>query len=269
MLLDGLVDKVNVILVDDDISLLETSRRLLSLSGFKVTSTQDGRVALQWLLAGAECRILVTDLRMPWMSGLELLIEARCYQPSLPVVIYSAFGSQAAAVAAARLGASEFVSGMLLGDDDIVAVVRRNIDKRPFCGTDLALLVGPALARWLPLVEGVIGSDDDVATVKDWAIELAVSETTLKRRCVACGVHASNALDFGRAARIVSRYSKRSVNWYNVLDIAENTTLVVFLSRAGFSQAEAVPTLSTFIEGQCFITDPELLTALSRLLHAI
>jgi ActR/RegA family two-component response regulator len=253
-----------VLIVDDDADTLVTYARILTAAGYEIATANGCRAGLA-LLETESFRLLLTDVRMPDGSGLEVLAEARHRRPLLPVVVYSAWGTPALETAARQLGAAEF-HGELLDIDSILVLTHKYVDVPDPVGlTDTAAkdALGPATRRWMSIVLAVTASETDIPTIKEWSNEIQHSVTTLKRYCSACGVTASDSLDFARALRVVRSYSGRPVNWYNALDIADPITLNSFLSRAGLSNSPALPRVSTFISNQHFVTDVGLLKAIS------
>src|SRR5512145_2324448 len=99
---------MRLLLVEDK----ETFRRLLvqALAGtaWEVLALGDPREALEALERGP-FEVLVTDLRLPGFSGLELLRRAKRIQPGLRIVLMSAFGEPKDIVEAMRCGADEFL----------------------------------------------------------------------------------------------------------------------------------------------------------------
>jgi CheY-like chemotaxis protein len=81
--------KTRILLVDDDEDLRGIIRRFLDRSGFSVTTATHGREALE-RLATERADLVVTDLMMPEMSGLELIRELRSGHPTLPIIAMSA-----------------------------------------------------------------------------------------------------------------------------------------------------------------------------------
>jgi CheY-like chemotaxis protein len=248
-----------VLVVDDDLGRLQTLRHVLSAEGYDVVTAQGGALGLDRLRA-EDFQLVLTDLRMPDLSGLELLAEIREEAPNQPVIIFTAHGSSATKSAAARLGAVAYVDG-LWHTDLILDLVRQNIGMRHDPTERPDESVGPAIRRWVSVVVAAIKADDDLPTVRDWAERLQKSVTTIKRWCLNCGVQASDSLDFARALRIAVTHAGRTCNWYNELDIAEPKTMAVFLQRAGISPNGIIPDVSTFLKHQQFIVAPILLKA--------
>lgn len=77
--------------VDDEVLFLEGIRRLLERHGYRVITAHNGQEALQALEQGAAscCKVMVTDLLMPEMSGIELIEAVRQRYPNLAIVVMS------------------------------------------------------------------------------------------------------------------------------------------------------------------------------------
>ncbi|MBW2737211.1 MAG: sigma-54-dependent Fis family transcriptional regulator, partial [Deltaproteobacteria bacterium] len=97
--------------------------RILEDAGYAVDAVEDGVQAISRL--GADFQLVITDLRMPRATGLEVLAAARESYPELPVVVLTAFGSIPGAVDAMRLGAFDYLSKPLPDPDALRSVVRR------------------------------------------------------------------------------------------------------------------------------------------------
>lgn len=97
-----------ILIIEDEAKL----RRLLELNlgddGFKTLSAGDAETGLK-LLASEPVHLVLTDLKLPGMSGVELLHAAKRQNGSLPIVVMTAFGSVETAVEAMKAGASDYV----------------------------------------------------------------------------------------------------------------------------------------------------------------
>ena len=103
-----LPNQERVLLVDDDESFLEVMAFLLEEEGYEVVRAKNGTEAFERLQAGP-FPVMVTDLKMPGMDGLTLLKKAHGVAPSLLVIVATAFGDMATAVAAMKAGAFDFL----------------------------------------------------------------------------------------------------------------------------------------------------------------
>jgi DNA-binding NtrC family response regulator len=98
-----------ILIVDDDRGMCEMIEADLQLRGFDPTWTTVPSEALQMIKTGS-FQVVLTDLKMPGMSGTELCERIVANRPDLPVLVMTAFGSMETAVAAIRAGAYDFVT---------------------------------------------------------------------------------------------------------------------------------------------------------------
>ena len=100
---------IKVLLVDDDEAVLRDYGRLLRSFGFSVDPAHDGRSALDQLEA-ADHDVVVSDLLMPGMSGLEFLREVRARDLDIPVLLITGAPDVASAMQAIEYGASRYLA---------------------------------------------------------------------------------------------------------------------------------------------------------------
>jgi two-component system chemotaxis sensor kinase CheA len=100
-----------VLVVDDQFTVRELQRSILRASGYRVEVACDGREALGMLSAAGDFDIVVTDLQMPEMDGLELLgaIRADLDRSSLPVIVVTSRGSEEDRKRGAQAGADAYI----------------------------------------------------------------------------------------------------------------------------------------------------------------
>jgi two-component system C4-dicarboxylate transport response regulator DctD len=122
------MDEIEIILVEDDPTVREGSVQALDLAGFTVRafdSAEPARALLQ-----PHCpAVLVSDVRLPGLSGLELLAAARAVDPELPVILVTGHGDIAMAVQAMHDGAYDFIEKPY-SSEQLADVVRRAAEKR-------------------------------------------------------------------------------------------------------------------------------------------
>lgn len=99
-----------ILIVDDDPSILEVLDARLSASNFKVLKAKDAAGAEQILKAQNGIDLLVSDIKMPGKSGIELFTDIRKSLPDLPVIFLTAYGTIPDAVDAMKLGAADYIS---------------------------------------------------------------------------------------------------------------------------------------------------------------
>jgi two-component system nitrogen regulation response regulator GlnG len=124
-----MADTLSVWLVDDDSSIRWVLERALRASGMQPRAFEDARTALAAL--GVDTPdVLITDIRMPGMSGLKLLDEVHAAKPALPVIVMTAHSDLDAAVAVYKGGAFEYLPKPF-DIDEAVALVRRAAQQSP------------------------------------------------------------------------------------------------------------------------------------------
>ncbi|HDL6857893.1 TPA: two-component system response regulator GlrR [Yersinia enterocolitica] len=99
----------NLLLVDDDPSLLKLLGMRLTSEGFNVTTAESGQEALR-LLMREKIDLVISDLCMDEMDGMALFAEIQKHQPGMPVIILTAHGSIPDAVAATQQGVFSFLT---------------------------------------------------------------------------------------------------------------------------------------------------------------
>src|SRR3954452_9715859 len=114
-----------ILVCDDQEMMRESLASTLAREGHEVVAATDGAVALE-KITERRFDLLITDLKMPRMTGIELLAEARKLRPELPVIMMTAFATVQTAVEAMKLGAYDYI-------------------QKPFDGEEIKLLVDRTL----------------------------------------------------------------------------------------------------------------------------
>jgi two-component system response regulator HydG len=120
--------KPSVLVVDDETSILDSVRILLKTEGFTPHVAHGGRAGLE-ALATMRPDIVVSDVRMPGVDGLQLLAAARAQDPTLPVVLMTAQATLQSAIQAVNDGAFYYLQKPFR-NDELVAIVRRAAETR-------------------------------------------------------------------------------------------------------------------------------------------
>jgi nitrogen regulation protein NR(I) len=97
-----------ILIVDDDPRLRQSFERLLAAEGHHVLTAATGEAAVE-LLGQSLPDLVIMDVRLPGMNGLEAFMEMRKVEPRLPVIIMTAFGTTETAIEATKLGAYDYV----------------------------------------------------------------------------------------------------------------------------------------------------------------
>jgi DNA-binding NtrC family response regulator len=121
-------DTPKVLVVDDESGILDTLRILLKGQGFHVETAVGGQQGIDRL---TETRpdLVLTDVRMPSVGGLEVLAAARELDPALPVILMTAQASLQTAIRAVNEGAFYYIQKPF-ANDELVAICRRAVESR-------------------------------------------------------------------------------------------------------------------------------------------
>jgi DNA-binding NtrC family response regulator len=114
---------MRILIVDDEAPIRDSLQEILESEGFEVELAGDGLQALQ-ILTDSEFDLVLSDIKMPRMDGMELLTHLAKNFPRLPVVMISAHGTVQTAVEATKLGAFDFITKPL--DLDRLLITLRN-----------------------------------------------------------------------------------------------------------------------------------------------
>ncbi|HTZ52280.1 MAG TPA: sigma-54 dependent transcriptional regulator [Spirochaetia bacterium] len=101
--------KLTILVADDEKNIREGLREALALDGYEVLTAADGQEALEAVTRG-DVDLLITDLKMPRLSGEELLKSVTAQSPTLPVIILTGHGTIESAVQAMHDGAYDFLT---------------------------------------------------------------------------------------------------------------------------------------------------------------
>ena len=126
----------NIFFVDDEPKVRKMVGRTLEQAGFKVSCFARATECLKQLHSQT-CDLLITDVKMPEMDGIELLTKVKHIIPSLPVLVITGYGDIKMAVKALKLGASDFIEKPLDRQSFLSAVdsvLKRNTQTHPLVG---------------------------------------------------------------------------------------------------------------------------------------
>jgi len=120
--------KPSVLVIDDESAILDTLRILLKKEGFEVATAQGGKAGLEQIRAGVHDLIL-SDVRMPQVTGIDILQASREQDPMTPVILMTAQASLQTAISAVNQGAYYYLQKPF-ANDELVAILRRACEFR-------------------------------------------------------------------------------------------------------------------------------------------
>jgi DNA-binding NtrC family response regulator len=186
----------NILIVDDDDSLRRVLEFQLVEAGYEVTASSSGREALGFF-SNEEFDCLITDWRMPQMTGSQLVQQATAIKSEIPVIVITAFGDVDTAVEVMRGGAFDFITKPFNRQGILLTIEK-------------ALKYGRALAENRRLrrrvheefrLENVIGTSEKMCQVFDLVERVSKTDVTVLiegesgtgKELIAKGIHASGA----------------------------------------------------------------------------
>jgi two-component system nitrogen regulation response regulator GlnG len=131
----------HILVVDDDPQLRQSFEKLLTEEGHRVRTAATGEAALEMVRAAAP-DLVIMDVRLPGMSGLETFRAMHETEPKLPVIIMTAYGTTETAIEATKLGAFEYVLKPF-DIPDILALIAQALDAGRFMRSRVEMNVPP------------------------------------------------------------------------------------------------------------------------------
>jgi DNA-binding NtrC family response regulator len=129
--------KQTILIVDDDLHILEVLEARLASMQYRVITAAGAEPALD-ILRDKTVDLLITDVRMPGLSGMDLFVQTQSLRPGMPVIFLTAFGTIPDAVKAVKAGAADYLT-------------------KPFDGRELVLKVQEVLKKTAPVAAPLEG----------------------------------------------------------------------------------------------------------------
>ncbi len=185
-----------ILIIDDDTSVRESTERILRAAGYAVETAAEGERGLSLAAAGG-FDVILSDMRMPGMSGLELLRKLRDQRVDSAFIIMTGFGTVETAVEAMKLGAVDFVQKPFFRDELLMRV--RSAAERRQLARQVDLL--QRTIRPAGSIETLIGTSPAMTQVKErirraapvQGTVLVTGETGTGKELAARAIHAGSA----------------------------------------------------------------------------
>jgi len=165
---------VKILVVDDEPAQRELVSGFLARHAFEVTTARDGAEALE-RFRSEPADLILTDQKMPGLSGLELLAAARAVTPEVAVIVMTAYGTIEDAVAAIKAGATDYLTKPL-NLDELLHRIGQVRDRQRLLGENRELR---AALQERHRVEGVIGESGRMQEVLSLVRRVAASDATV------------------------------------------------------------------------------------------
>jgi two-component system response regulator HydG len=168
--------KPRILVVDDEASARSGLAKLLSQEGYEVETAADGLLALE-VLAERTPALIVTDLKMPNMDGMQLIAKVRETYPGIPIVVATAFGEISSAVAAMRAGAEDYLTKPI-EFDALLLIVERALERSQLAA-EAENLRRQLRTRDHDGLEGLIGTSPPMQRVYAMARQVAPARASV------------------------------------------------------------------------------------------
>ncbi|GAB4317762.1 MAG: sigma-54 dependent transcriptional regulator [Candidatus Zixiibacteriota bacterium] len=152
----------------------EFMKIMLGKEGYEVDAEQSGRRAIE-RVSEKPYDMVIADLMMPEMSGLQVLDEIRETKPDLPFLVMTAFASVETAIEALKKGASDYITKPFKVDE-IKLAIQKTLETRELRKENLEL---KALLNSENAFDRLIGDDPQIRKVKAMAAEVAATDATI------------------------------------------------------------------------------------------
>ncbi len=158
-----------ILIVDDDLNVLQVLEARLQSSGFTIFKAENGQTALKILKENSNIDLMICDMKMPGMSGMEVMTKARELHPGIPIIFLTAYGSIPDAVNAVKAGAVDYLAKPFDGRE-LVYKLRKVLEDNPKLAPgddddlfkDMEIAVSPKMKELYALVKKVAQSDVNV-----------------------------------------------------------------------------------------------------------
>ena len=166
--------KANILVVDDEPNARTALAEILKSEGYAVETAGDGFKAMARMAEFAPDLVL-TDLKMPGLDGVELMKKVKEQDPELPVIVMTAFGAVETAVSAMREGAADYLQKPL-NSDELLIVLERALERTKL-RREASELRSQLRERYS--FENIVGSSPEMQQVFKSVAQIAPSRATI------------------------------------------------------------------------------------------
>ena len=201
-----------VLVVDDQRNMRATTAMILREAGHAVEEAEDGTAALR-RVADEAFDVVLTDLRMPEVDGMDVLRGAQRLAPETQVIVMTAYGTIESAVEAIRRGAYDFLAKPFK-EDELLLRVGKALEKRRLLG-EVSLLAGELRKR--DGLERIVGRSRAMQEVLERVVRVAPTDATV----LVSGESGTGKELVARALHLASRRGQRAFIPVNCAAITE------------------------------------------------
>src|SRR3954452_23902695 len=161
-------ERPRVLIVDDEKFIRDILADFLGMEGYVVRTAEDGQAALTEL-NHSHYDLVISDLKMPRMGGIELLEQIGTAAPNALTVIMTGFGTVETAIDAMKRGAYDYILKPFKVEE-VIHVVQRGLEKQRLSAENLRLREALSLYKVSESIAASLSLEEVLATVGDTAI---------------------------------------------------------------------------------------------------
>jgi DNA-binding NtrC family response regulator len=168
------MNPVRILIIDDEPVICKGCRLALSDEAVQIDASLTGREGMESIQTGAYDLILL-DMKLPDMDGMEILKTLRETKPGLPVIVMTGYSTVQSAVVAMKLGAFDYLAKPF-ADDELILVVKKAIEKKRLVEENLSLRT-ELLQRFSS--ENIVGESPGILRVFEQIGKVAPTDSTV------------------------------------------------------------------------------------------
>ncbi len=166
--------RIAILVVDDEAVIREGLQRTLDGERFAVETCRSGHAAIE-LLQDKEYDLIITDLKMPGMNGIEVLKAVKGLQPDVPVIMITGYATVDTAVEAMKNGATDYISKPFT-PEQIMEKIDKSLEQRALLVDDMYLIKEITSRHGF---DAFIGESREMQKVYRRIIQVASSDSTV------------------------------------------------------------------------------------------
>jgi len=163
-----------ILVIDDERSMREFLSIMLEKEGYRAIAIDNGNDALEFISKN-KYDLIITDIKMPKMSGIDILRESMALHPNTPVIMITAFASTEVAVEAMKLGAYDYITKPF-NVDEIKIIIKNAIEKKSLFDENISLRE-ELKGRYQ--FSNIVGKSDKIQKVFELIMKVANSRSTV------------------------------------------------------------------------------------------